>query len=1006
VNISHDSIRQLESDGRWADAATAWRIALTQTTDATELLAIRVSLIRCLWHDGDLHDAEEEVAAASHAISQDSSAVLRGRLLLEQGRLQESRGHFRAARSRYEEARSLLSTEQSESAEALLLLARLARELGDGNEAEAALNTLDTMSLTDYQRGVVLDERGALEMARGHLDKAVVILINAADSNQAKTEYRHAYTRLLLAECYVSLSRTADAEEEIRSAQHVFRAVQDHRGNSEAFELSGRLWEGRQEYHRAVKAYHDGLEHDYRSQDVVGQARAYRHLARCYRNLGEYANAESALDDAESVLPIEHDVERASLYIEQGHLACDRSDYDEAIRRFTNAVEIISADDDVDAGQLARARRGLARALREDSQLQRAQDILEDARDTWPADADRREYDDLLDDLAEVYLDLDRFEHARSALMTSLQIGEDVGTVQSRGRTQLLLAQALFALGDRAEAQGYLAGALAALENDGAVSRNTSWRADALMQQGMFAMADGQIHKSIEAFAGALKIATRRGDTVRIARAQRQLSACYRQRGDFRRAHDYLDDAEDELREVDDRMEKEMFVLERARLDLARWQHGDVERRLNNARSFFDSRGSTVRAAVCDRLLAQLAFQNYRYTESLRLLEIARDAFEASHVSHDLDDTYDDIAEVYLQLQDLPKAEAALEDSYAIDKRLQWRTGSGRTLILKARLALLRNDVTRARQRGNDALAAFMDARDEVRIAEAYILLGDCAIAERQYHSAIEEFKKARRLEKGNGDQVGTAVCYQRLGLVYTLDGQYARAEESLDQAEDYLVGTRIVRELAPLERDRGRLAIDAHNDYVAAISHFERALRFYQEMADQYGINDIYQRLIAAHQARNDHDEAFKYMQEMGFRHASMWTMLSMELDPALSAKVSQHFAHKAYGSAVKDGFGIVENELRMLAAAADCCTTADGKPDTTVPISSVLKTWLSVDGPNRPTFAKSTGMDTFQKLATASFDFVRNPVVHQVNDLTPQQAFTSLCLANLILTLAKASG
>jgi tetratricopeptide (TPR) repeat protein len=1001
-------IVRLQYHGRWGEAAAEWRTVIASIpAGAQESAAARAALVRCLWHDGKNRDAEDELAVALQFVSTtDVEPVVRGRLLLEQGRLQESRGHYRTARTRYSEALGLLTGTDDESAEAMLLTARLARETGETADAEEVLNTMQKMKLTDIEQAELMDERGALEIGQGHFEAAALTLNNALDSMLASTEYQTAHTRLLLAEAYVGLGRIIDAETELTAAAHVFNQLKDHRGQSEVFELFGRIYEAQQEYHRAIKAYHDGLEHDYGSEDAVGQARAYRHLARCYRQLGEVVNAESMLDDAERVVPMEHDVERASLLVEQGHLACDSNDYDGAARRFRSAIELIEPDDD--PSRLARAKRGHARALREGSKLMKAREILESTRDGWPLDGDRREFDDLLDDLAEVYLDLDLFEPARDALLESLRIGDEVGSLQSRARTKVLLAQALFSLGDRGEAVSHLNDALSTLENDQTRAANSSLKADALLVQAQFVTADGQVRRAVELLNAALKIATRRGDAVRVARAQRELSACYRIRGALDRAGDYLDAADDELQHVDDRMEKEMLALERARLDIARHQDGDVERRLRGAQSFFIAQGSAVRAATCDRLRARAAFQAFDYERSLELLESARVDLERYKDRHQLDDIYDDIAEVHMQLGRFSQAAEALHRSLDIDKVLQWRSGSAHTMLLQARLALLLSrsgDVTKARQHATRAAESFRELSDDVGGAEALLMLGDCALAEKNWAQAVDLFKQARRMERGNGDRRGMAVCNQRLGHTYLQSGQYERAEEALDQAEDYLENTRVSSELAaPLERDRGQLKIDSGHDHGAAIAHFERALRLYQEIRDADGVNDIYQRLIASHQARKEHDDAFRYMQEMGFRHATMWAMLAKELDPALDRVVADHFAHQAYSSAVSDGYTVLESELRAMAGhRGHGLRPNSDQPDSTIPMSLVLHRWCDQKQDNAPNFGSARQAEIFETFAVAAFEFVRNPRAHHIGEYSAQQAFTTLSIANLVLTIAR---
>lgn len=999
MTTEHGAIRQLEAEGRWAEAAASWRQLLATTADNSQVLEIRSAMVRCLWHDCRPQDATEELRISQQLLTPDTPPVLQGRLLLEQGRLSESLGRYKSARETYREARHLLSGEGAESHEALLLLARLARETGERQEAREALDALDDANITALERTEMYDELGCLLIDGGQYEEAAATLTRALEFDHQTTDYRRAHTRLRLAEAYIGIGRAVDAEKALGDSIQEFRDVHDHRGLSEAYELLGRLYELQQLFHRASKAYHDGLEQDFKSQDVVGQARAYRHLARCYRNLGEASNAESAIDQAEFLLPLEHDVEKAALWIEQGHLDCDTSDYDSATRAFDNAIKLIAPDND--PRRLAIAHRGKARALREDSKLKEAAELLTRTRDEWPENGDRREYDDLLDDLAEVFLELDDYNAAKQYLEESLAIGEEVGTPQSNGRTLLLLSQVSFALGDWQDAEHQLEEALEAFEDTQNGIGNTSLRIDALTTRGAFHLAQGQVDKAIETLSLGLKLATRRSDPIRVARAQRELGACYRRRGDFRRAEDFLDDAEMELRDTDDRMERELLSLEQVRLDLSTWQHADVAKRINSAKAFFAA--SPVKAAICDRLLGRLAADSYRYDESLELFEQAREVLERQRAKPELDDTFDDIAEVYLHLRQYADAQQALEVGFHMGGEIGWKSGTGRTLLLKAQLAMLQGDVNRARAEAERALESFNQAADQLGASESQMVLGDCLCADNRCDSAVEMYKKARRSGRGHMGPVQAASSYRRIGFAYLQLTEYQRAEEALEEALDHLDGILVARELAPLERDRGQLEIDWRNRHEAAIGHFERSLRHYREIGDEVGTADLQQRLIASHQALNQHDAAFRYMQEMGLRNAAMWTMLAKELDPTISDAVTRHFAQATYAAAIQEGFQVVEGEIRKYAAAAGQCVTDSGNADTTIPIQAVLRTWL-VPGESwpMPTFAKN-GLISFRDLSIAGFEFIRNPGAHgglTIGEVTAQQAFTSLCIASLILT------
>ena len=144
--------------------------------------------------------------------------------------------------------------------------------------------------------------------------------------------------------------------------------------------------------------------------------------------------------------------------------------------------------------------------------------------------------------------------------------------------------------------------------------------------------------------------------------------------------------------------------------------------------------------------------------------------------------------------------------------------------------------------------------------------------------------------------------------------------------------------------------------------------------------------------------------MQAMGVRHASLWTMLTKELDPAIADNSASRFAHGSYRNAVSDAFKVVETELRIAAAGAGVGRGADGRPDSRTAIRTVLDSWFE-EKDTGLRFKDRGWLAAFHKLCDAAFELIRNPLSHPIDsrEMTPQQAFTGLCVANLILTELK---
>ena len=976
--------RQAESTGRWGRAADLYERRLADDLPVDERALMLVRLTRCLREDDRYDEAEERIAQAKVLVSEEAEPRVCGLIRLEEGLLHEYQGDNRSARRKYERALTLLDGYEGDRFSAILASAALERSLGELRVAEELLQSVQREVLPTEQLADYLGALGAVQLASGNYRVAEETLNEALELDEAEsTEYGAAETRLLLAKTYLGQGDRTRARRLIEEVRDDVEAVDDTATLSDIYSLLGQLYEASDDYVNAVRWYQQGLNLDISAQDLLGQGRAYRRLARTFRKRGDLRRAQDYLDDARPLCR-DNDVEKAELLIENGNLALDQGDYAVAEDKFRQAKQLI--EEDGDERRTAIASRHLARALREKGDLPRAEKLLGEALPVLRDRGDLRELDDLLDDLGEVLLEQDRYTEALTALDESYTLDQQIGAIASQGRTLLLRGKVLLQMGERDKAGKSLRSALDIYVQVG----DQVGESNAQFQLGEWYEKEGQLDRAIEHFRAGQVIDSRHDDRLGLGRVARALASIYRRKGDLRRAAELLAEARRELQHTEDPMERALLDMEAGRIAQARGAYADAEESLRAANRAFDALESKVHAATCQRLLAALACARGRYDQAETMLERAREEFARRDALLELDELYDDLGELHLRQRRLDEAEIAIKESLELGRRMGWQRGKGRSLLLLSQVSLSRRDVTEARKNADDALANYADAKDEVGLSEAHIALGDCAVADEDYSAAIREYKEARRIDMRLGNERGLARCYRKLGQVYRVRHEWVRAEESLEQAHEHLNNAQDPREQALYHLELGTLQASL-SEHAVAVHHYRRAAKSFEALGDQRHLHVAYQRLAASYHAQGHTSEALSCVREMQQEHGNLWSLMIRDLHPLVAEAAEPEFLDGHYASAVLKAYAALEQRIRFLAGGS-------GENDKYVPTKKVITQWLSADNNAAPAFDTNNDMSDWREFACASFSLVRNPQAHEPADMSSREAFVALCIADFV--------
>jgi tetratricopeptide (TPR) repeat protein len=977
-----------ENAGDWASAIAAYRQVLKGDPETSDRCTALIRLAHCLMESGrsgHVEEAERYLEEAHRSLPK-GEVLLEGRYRLELGRLQGLQGDPRAALLSYMRASDLLVGIPDEHFAAEIVLANAECGRGELDSALQRLQDMNIASLSNAQHADYLDALGAVYLARGEVKAAVEVLDKALDLDQSSPDdYSASKSRLLLAQAHLLSGNVRLARPLIERALRTYEGKSSDAGRSEALALMGLFFEETEDFRLAAQYYQAGLDLDRSGDDVMGQVRARRALGRIYRKTGDYARAAELFAQARELIPRGDDVEMAALWTEEGLLALEGAepDYAGAIRCFIRALEI--AEEDGDVRVVALAQRNLAKAKRENSELTEARELLEKALPPLRARGDLRELNDLLDDLGEVLLEQGEFDEAVARLEESLELDRQFGKVTSEARGLLLLGRSHLQMGHRQQAREYFEEALDLYRR----TEGPTDKSAALQELGAWYAEEGHLDEATRLFRESLAIDLKRDDRVGMIRANRAIAGLYRRRGDFSRAREHLDEAEDDLRVIVDATERALLQLEEGKLVFDQGSYREANDLFESARHVFAAE-SAVLAATCQRHQAKVATAEGRYADAIALLESAKMVFLDANDNPELDELYDDEGDAYLASGQIPRAVHSASESLRIGRQMGWERGKGRSHLILGRCAIARGDFSEALKQFEDALAVYSDISDDVGLAKAYEHLGDWLVhernPERDFKRALFNYNKARHICQKLQNLRGVGRSYRKSATVYRLGEDFPRAADALETAEDYLHGIDDPREIAPFEFERGALHA-AKNEHPAAILALRRAIEGFRELGQTDEVTKTYYYLITSHQANHDFRSALDCMREMGLEESSMWGVLVKELNPFVASQCEASFASGRYQDAVVAAYIALEDEFRRRSRA-----------ESQAELKKVVSSWFNSERESGDVATRSRTSQSDQDFCTAAFELFRNPAAHRTVDLEPVDAFAQLGVAHLI--------
>jgi tetratricopeptide (TPR) repeat protein len=230
---------------------------------------------------------------------------------------------------------------------------------------------------------------------------------------------------------------------------------------------------------------------------------------------------------------------------------------------------------------------------------------------------------------------------------------------------------------------------------------------------------------------------------------------------------------------------------------------------------------------------------------------------------------------------------------------------------------------------------------------------------------------------------------YRKLGEIYLRREELGRADEAIEQAEEYLrSGQSDSGERGEIYLVLGQLYM-ARNDYNNAVIVFEKAQRAFERSNQHEGAAQAKRALVKAYKMLGQADKAMELLRELGEANASMWRSLLNELNPLVAQSAHSAFYSGEYVGAIQAGFRAVELRAREL-------TGKRGED-----LSKVLSSYLETRGRGVSDPAEEKMLLRFREFAVAAFELFHNRTKHGPVDPTAPEAFSELCVASLIASM-----
>ena len=203
---------------------------------------------------------------------------------------------------------------------------------------------------------------------------------------------------------------------------------------------------------------------------------------------------------------------------------------------------------------------------------------------------------------------------------------------------------------------------------------------------------------------------------------------------------------------------------------------------------------------------------------------------------------YQRLAQTYLALGNLKKAEAHAKQSLAINQKAEDSVGESLSLESLGRIYEQFKIYQRAQKMYEKSLAIFDEVGREFDKARIYGDLATLRESQCRWEDAEGYYQKAIQIKVKAGDNYGLAFIYSNLGNLYLKKGEgetalnYLRTSlNSFQKFKDRFNSARILRNMA--------LAFEHHNDIASAVDHMRRAV---QELPEGNRLEVSYKKILS----------------------------------------------------------------------------------------------------------------------------------------------------------------
>ncbi len=307
--------------------------------------------------------------------------------------------------------------------------------------------------------------------------------------------------------------------------------------------------------------------------------------------------------------------------------------------------------------------------------------------------------------------------------------------------------------------------------------------ADYLMEVARTHLKIGNVESARSFLIRAAQIYGENASLEGMARAYSQLASVAMGRGDTRSAVEWLEQAEDNCRVLDDKDGLSEVLAQRGH---AEYLWGRLDKA---ARAFKECLAVDTERNDSERMSA-----GYRR-----------------------------IAMILERVKKWQSAEELLKKSLAIEEKEGRDVGTARVLMHLGRLALIQKNYSVAEETTQRALERLQGKKDILAEASAYHQLGNIQFARKKYDEAAGAYQQSISLETAHGDLMGLARSTAQMALVFAESGDRERSLHQHVKAHYYAsrmrspLAAELADKVAQLEPS---FAPEAYNRILLAATH------------------------------------------------------------------------------------------------------------------------------------------------------------------------------------------